>query len=287
MKRFYSKVITMAVLAALMLALAGCGGDSSSNSNSNSNSSFGPDLADTEWLGYRVESNGDYVASAEYVFSQDRVKYLDQDVEYTQHTGEEAYTEALITKEEAEELYTDSSFDGDEKGGFVTIILHYESGRGGLYGWMNRSMDKMELTDPYDSSRCYLFRKDSDSAAASYEENVEPLFNASVKEYLDFPEEDGYEVTYADRVLEISGSMDNREGATEETVKDDHVIDAVESSFDDFAPEGTRLAGSLESMLYLEGVKVRMSLTYKGELIGSATYDKSGEIREDRFLYGR
>lgn len=277
MKR-HLKIIVIAAAVAMILMLSGCGSTSKS---------FEPDLTGTEWLGYRVESNGGYVASADYSFSQDRVKYLDRDVEYTLHIGEEAYSEALISEEDAEALYTENSFDGDERGGFVTIIMHYDNGgKDGLYGWMNSSMDKMELIDPYDGARCYLFRKDSDDAVALYEKRVEPLFDAFIKENFHLAEEEN-EVKYAGRVLEISSNMENNKDATEEVVKNGQIIDTISDSFDNYASEGAKLAESLESMLYLDGIKVRMIFSYKGELIGSATYDKSGEIEEERFLYGK
>jgi hypothetical protein len=40
-------------------------------------------------------------------------------------------------------------------------------------------------------------------------------------------------------------------------------------------------------MLYLEGISVKLDCTFKGETIGSAVYDKSGELKDKRFLYGR
>lgn len=272
--RHYLKIAAMAVIIASIFILAGCGG-----------TEFAPDLTDTEWIGYMVTADGEYITSAEYSFSQDRIKYLDQDTEYSLHTGEEAYTEAMITEEEGEALYSEDSFDGDERGGFLTIIMHYDNnGKDGLYGWMNKAMDKMELTDPYDKARCYLFRKDTD-AAASYEKKVEPLFNLFVKKHLESGT--GDEVTYADRVLEFANPMEVTNNANEEEAKSDQVIDAFEKGFDNDTAKSAELAGNLESMLYLDGIKVKLSFTYEDELIASATFDKSGEIKEERFLYGR
>jgi hypothetical protein len=60
-----------------------------------------------------------------------------------------------------------------------------------------------------------------------------------------------------------------------------------ETGSDQFETEGVRLAGELEKMLYLEGISVKLDCTFKGETIGSAVYDKSGELKDKRFLYGR
>ena len=281
----------MAVIIASLFILAGCGGTEQEPEVTDTeqepevtDTEFAPDLTDTEWLGYRVSADGDYIASAEYTFTQDRIIYLTQDVNYTLHTGEEAYTEAMITEKEGEALYSEDSFDGDERGGFLTIIMHYDNGKGGLYGWMNKSMDKMELTDPYDKGVCYLFKKDTDAVAA-YEEKVEPYFNLFMKDYL--KSEEGVEITYADRVLEFANHMEVTNNASEKEAKSDMVIDAIAKDFDNDVAKSAELAGKLESMLYLDGTKVKLSFTYKDELIACAIFDKSGEIKEERFLYGR
>ena len=281
--RHYLKITAMAVIIVSIFILAGCGG--TEQEPELSDTEFAPDLTDTEWIGYRVSADGEYIASAEYSFTQDRIKYLTQDVNYTLHTGEEAYTEAGITEEKGEALYSEDSFDGDERGGFLTIIMHYDNnGKGGLYGWMNKAMDKMELTDPYDKARCYLFRKDTD-AVASYEQKVEPLFDLFVKKNLMSGTSE--EITYADRVLEFASPMEVTNNASEEEAKNNMVIDAIEKDFDNDVAKSAELAGNLESMLYLDGIKVKLSFTYKDELIACAIFDKSGEIKEERFLYGR
>lgn len=281
MKKRSLLIAAFAMIAVAMLMLAGCGDKSSENSGDNT---FEPDLAGTEWLAYMIRTDDSYIASAEYVFSEDRVKFLTLDNKYNLYTGEEAYEEALITEEDANAMYTEDSFGGDEKGGFITIIMPYENGgKDGLYGWMNMSMDKMELTDPYDGAKLFFFRKDSD-AVTSYEKDMEPYFDSFIKEYFG---DDGYEVSYADRTLVLSNPLDDREDVTEEAVKSDQVIDAMEKGFDQFEAEGAKLAGEIEKMLYLDGISVRLQSTFKGDVIGSAVYDKSGELKDKRFLYGR
>lgn len=276
MKKRFLIAAFLSMIAAAML-LSGCGEKSGENTGP-----FEPDLAGTEWLTYKIGTDDSYVASAEYVFSEDRVKFLEIDNDYNLYTGEEAYTEALITEDDANAMYTSDSFGGDEKGGFITIIMPYENGgKDGLYGWMNRSMDKMELTDPYDGAKLFFFRKDSE-AAADYEKGLEPYFDSFMKENFG----DEYEVSYKDKTLVLSKLLDDSEDATEEAVKSGYVIGAMEKGFDQFEAEGAKLAGSLENMLYLDGVRVRLDYTFKDEVIGSATYDKSGEIKEERFLYG-
>ena len=280
MKKRVLTIIAAAVFALVML-LAGCGEKSAENTGSDT---FAPDLAGTEWIVYMLRADGSYIASTEYVFSEDRVKFLGLENEYDLYTGDEAYKEALITEEDAKAMYTEESFGGDEKGGFITIIMPYENGgKDGLYGWMNKSMDKMELTDPYDGARLFFFNKDSE-AAADYEKEVEPHFESFMKYYY---EDKGYEVSYADRVLVLTDPLDDSEDVTEEAVKSDQVIDTIENGFDQFETEGVRLAGELEKMLYLEGISVKLDCTFKGETIGSAVYDKSGELKDKRFLYGR
>ena len=94
-------------------------------------------------------------------------------------------------------------------------------------------------------------------------------------------------MAYSDRLVVISSPLDYSGKATDEAVKSKQVIDTLESGFDDDSAEAAKLAGDLESIIYVEGIKVRLEFTYKGELIASATYDKTGEIKEERFLYGR
>ena len=135
MKKRSLLIAVFAMIAVAAMMLAGCGDKSGENSGDNT---FEPDLAGTEWLVYMIRTDDSYIASAEYVFSEDRVKFLTLDNKYDLYTGEEAYTEALITEEEANAMYTEDSFGGDEKGGFITIIMPYENGgKDGLYGWMN------------------------------------------------------------------------------------------------------------------------------------------------------
>ena len=269
MKKRSLMIAVFAMIAAAALMLAGCGDSSSESAGANT---FEPDLAGTELLVYMIKADDSYIGSTEYVFSEDRVKFLTLDSKYNLYTGEEAYEEALITEEEANAMYTENSFGGDEKGGFITIIMPCENGgKAGLYGWMNMSMDKMELTDPYDGTRLFFFRKDSD-AAASYEKDLEPYFDSFMKEFFG----DEYEVTYADRTLVLSNPLDGHENATEEAVKSGKVIDVL--ALASKAAQSSATFSPVSELVSTSGAYGRKSKSFS-----SASNKKSAAVRFPTF----